>query len=328
MNKHILFKVAALALLPGSGPALANPDYPSRQIALVVPFAAGGGVDLMARYYSKKLSDALGQTVIVENRGGAGGTIGSAHVARAPADGHTLLFTSVAHAINSSYYPKLPFDSLKDFAPITLVARAPNGIAANPGLPFNTLGELLAYAKKNPDKLTYGAISGSTTMYLGMAMLEKAAGVELQYIPYKGTPASVQAAMSGEVDLVSSGYASSDMFAQAGKLKMLAVSSAQATALAPGVPTIAEAANLPGFEVMNWMAVLAPAGTPPAVVDRLNAEIKRIQAEPETVAFYEAQKNEIAHQSPDAFRQTLADEIKRYEKIVRELNIGAEQAGQ
>jgi len=324
LKRRSLLATIIIGALVSGGSVLAadSSGFPSRPVTLVVPFSPGGGVDLMARFYSKKLSEKWGQPVVVDNRPGAGGTIGTSHVAQARPDGYTLLFTSVAHAINPSFYPNLPFDALQDFEPISAIAKAPNGIAVNPDTPFKTLAELVAYAKKNPGQLTYGAISGSTTMHLGMAMFEKAAGIQLQYIPYKGTMASVQAAMTGEVNIVSSGYASSDTFAKEGKLRMLAVSSEEPTSLAPGIPTIASAADLPGFEVMNWMGMLAPAGTPKSVIQQINQDLKSIGQGPETAAFYKTQKNEMVYQTPEDFRNTIVNEIGRYEKIISGLGLG------
>jgi tripartite-type tricarboxylate transporter receptor subunit TctC len=320
MQKRLVLKAVALGSLLAFGAAThADPAYPSRPVTLVVPFAPGGGVDLMARYFARKLEARLGQPVVVDNKPGAGALVGSGFVAKARADGHTLLFTSVAHSINPGFYKNnIQFDSVADFAPISLVATAPNGIAARADAPFNTLQEMLAYAKANPDKVTYGSISGSTTMYLGMPMLEKAAGVKLRYIPYGGTMASVQAAAAGQVDLVSSGYASSDGFAKSGRLKMLAVTSAQPSPLAPGVPTVAEAANLPAFEVVNWMGILAPAKTPAAVVQRLNDALKRIYEDPESDAFFLSQKNSKLHSTPQEFQKLIVADIERYARIIQE----------
>ncbi|WP_159917270.1 tripartite tricarboxylate transporter substrate binding protein [Pantoea sp. 18069] len=318
MHKRIVLRAAAAAVLLASASCWANEAYPTRAVTMVVPFAPGGGVDLMARYVSKKLEARLGQPVIVENKAGAGASIGSGHVARARADGYTLLFTSVAHAINPGFYPRLPFDTVKDFAPIATVATAPNGIAARVDAPFNTLAEMVAYARAHPDKLSYGAISGSTTMYLGMAMFVKEAGLPIRYIPYSGTPASVQAAVAGEVDMVSSGYASADMFAKTGRLKMLAVTTAQPSALAPGVATIAQAGQLPGFEVLNWMGVLAPAQTPAPIVQRINREIKAILEEPESEQFFFAQKNDRFYSTPEAFQKLIVTDIQRYTKVIQE----------
>lgn len=318
MHKRTVLRAAAAAVLLASAGSWAQEAYPIRAATMVVPFAPGGGVDLMARYISKKLEARLGQPVIVENRAGAGASIGSAHVARARADGYTLLFTSVAHAINPGFYPRLPFDTVKDFAPVATVATAPNGIAARADAPFNTLAEMMAYARSHPDKLSYGAISGSTTMYLGMAMFVKEARLPIRYIPYAGTPASVQAAVAGEVDMVSSGYASADTFAKTGRLKMLAVTTAQPSALAPGVATIAQAGQLPGFEVLNWMGVLAPAQTPASVVQRLNREIKAILEEPESEQFFLAQKNDRFYSTPEAFQKLIVSDIQRYTKVIQE----------
>ena len=318
MHKRTVLRAAAAAVLLVSASSWAQEAYPARAVTMVVPFAPGGGVDLMARYISKKLEARLGQPVIVENRAGAGATIGSAHVARARADGYTLLFTSVAHAINPGFYPRLPFDTVKDFAPVATVATAPNGIAARADAPFNTLAEMMAYARAHPDQLSYGAISGSTTMYLGMAMFVKEARLPIRYIPYAGTPASVQAAVAGEVDMVSSGYASADTFAKTGRLKMLAVTTAQPSALAPGVATIAQAGQLPGFEVLNWMGVLAPAQAPAPVVQRLNREIKAILEEPESEQFFLAQKNDRFYSTPEAFQKLIVSDIQRYTKVIQE----------
>ena len=318
MHKRTVLRAAAAAVLLVSASSWAQEAYPARAVTMVVPFAPGGGVDLMARYISKKLEARLGQPVIVENRAGAGASIGSAHVARARADGYTLLFTSVAHAINPGFYPRLPFDTVKDFAPVATVATAPNGIAARADAPFNTLAEMMAYARAHPDQLSYGAISGSTTMYLGMAMFVKEARLPIRYIPYAGTPASVQAAVAGEVDMVSSGYASADAFAKIGRLKMLAVTTAQPSALAPGVATIAQAGQLPGFEVLNWMGVLAPAQAPAPVVQRLNREIKAILEEPESEQFFLAQKNDRFYSTPEAFQKLIVSDIQRYTKVIQE----------
>ena len=318
MHKRTVLRAAAAAVLLVSASSWAQEAYPARAVTMVVPFAPGGGVDLMARYISKKLEARLGQPVIVENRAGAGASIGSAHVARARADGYTLLFTSVAHAINPGFYPRLPFDTVKDFAPVATVATAPNGIAARADAPFNTLAEMMAYARAHPDQLSYGAISGSTTMYLGMAMFVREARLPIRYIPYAGTPASVQAAVAGEVDMVSSGYASADAFAKTGRLKMLAVTTAQPSALAPGVATIAQAGQLPGFEVLNWMGVLAPAQAPAPVVQRLNREIKAILEEPESEQFFLAQKNDRFYSTPEAFQKLIVSDIQRYTKVIQE----------
>lgn len=295
-----------------------NAPYPTGAVRLIVGFAPGGGVDLLARGVARKLQEQLGQPVIVENRPGAGSTIGANAVARAKPDGQTLLFNSIAQAINQSLYPSLPFDTLKDFVAVSPVATAPNAISANPSAPFKTLGEMVEYARQNPGKVSYGAIGGSTTMYLGMAMLESQAGIKMNYVPYSGTVPSVMAALTGEVQVVSSGYGNQEAFVRDGKLRLLAMTTAQPTNLAPGVPTVATAANLPGFEIVNWMGIFAPAGTPAPIVDKLNDAIRKLHADPEMQQIMSTQKVEPYHLSSAEFQKVLQNDVNRFAKIVRE----------
>lgn len=310
-----------LASIPAGMPTAAyaqDDSYPQRPVRIVVGFAPGGGIDLMARFVGKKLGERLGQPFVVENRPGAGGTIGANVVAKAKPDGHTLLMSGVGHAINQSLYSKLPFDSVKDFTAVGPVARGPNTIAVNPSLPVRTLAELVDYAKRNPGQVSYGAVGGSTTMYLGMALFESMAGIKMQYVPYNGTMPSVQAAMAGHVQVVSCGYGSAEPFARTGQLRVLAISTAQATPLAPGVPTIAEAAGLPGYDVVNWIGMFAPAGTPTAVVDKLNGALQSLQADPEMRQFLDSQKVEAFHQKPAEFHRLVVADIARYARIVQQ----------
>jgi tripartite-type tricarboxylate transporter receptor subunit TctC len=296
----------------------AEEAYPRGPVRVVVGFAPGGGVDLLARGLTRKLQERFGQPFIVDNRPGAGSTIGAALVAKAKPDGQTLLFNSIAQSINQSLYPSLPFDTVKDFVAVSPVATAPNAISANPSAPFKTLGEMVDYAKKNPDKVSFGAIGGSTTMYLGMAMLASQTGARLNYVPYNGTVPSVMAAVSGEVQVVSSGYGNQEALVRDGRLRLLAMTTARPTKLAPGVPTVAEAAGLPGFEIVNWMGVFAPAGTPPAIVATLNEAIGKALADPELLQMMEVQKVEPYHSSAADFQKVVANDVLRFEKIVRE----------
>lgn len=292
--------------------------YPTGPVRLIVGFAPGGGVDLLARGVARKLQDQLGQPVIVENRPGAGSTIGANAVARAKPDGQTLLFNSIAQAINQSLYPSLPFDTLKDFVAVSPVATAPNSISANPSAPFKTLGEMVEYARQNPGKVSYGAIGGSTTMYLGMAMLESQAGIQMNYVPYSGTVPSVMAALTGEVQVVSSGYGNQEAFIRDGKLRLLAMTTAQPTDLAPGAPTVAEAAKLPGFEIVNWMGLFAPAGTPAPIVEKLNAAVRKLHADGEMQQLMNAQKVQPYHLSSADFQKVLQNDVARFARIVRD----------
>jgi tripartite-type tricarboxylate transporter receptor subunit TctC len=298
--------------------AQSQDKYPNGPVKLIVGFAPGGGVDLLARGVAKKLSERLGQPVIVDNRPGAGSTIGANAVAKSRPDGQTLLFTSIAHSINQSLYPSLPYDTVKDFVAVSPVATAPNSISANPNAPFKTLGEMIDYAKKNPGKVTYGAIGGSTTMHLGMAMLVSQKGLNMTYVPYPGTVPSVMAAITGEVQVVSSGYGNQEAFVRDGKLRLLAMTTAQPTRLAPGVPTVAQAADLPGFEIVNWMGIFAPAGTPAATVALLNDAIQKALADPEMLQIMNTQKVEPYASSAADFQKVVESDVVRFEKIVRE----------
>lgn len=317
------YRARALLVLLGcaglwSGAQANDPTYPTGPVRLIVGFAPGGGVDLLARGVAKKLQEQLGQAVIVENRPGAGSTIGANAVARAKPDGQTLLFNSIAQSINQSLYPNLPFDTVKDFIAVSPVATAPNAISAHPAAPFKTLAEMVEYAKKHPGQVSYGAVGGSTTMYLGMAMLESQAGIKMNYVPYNGTVPSVMAAMTGEVQVVSSGYGNQEAFVRDGKLRLLAMTTAQPTNLAPGVPTVASAASLPGFEIVNWMGIFAPAGTPTPIVDKLNGAIRTLLADPEMQQIMSVQKVEPYHLSSAEFQKVLQNDVSRFAKIVRE----------
>lgn len=317
------YRARALLVLMGcaglwSGAQANDPTYPAGPIRLLVGFAPGGGVDLLARGVAKKLQEQFGQPVIVENRPGAGSTIAAAAVARAKPDGQTLLFNSIAQSINQGLYPNLPFDTVKDFVAVSPVATAPNAISAHPSAPFKTLAEMVAYAKKHPGQVSYGAVGGSTTMYLGMAMLESQAGIKMNYVPYNGTVPSVMAAITGEVQVVSSGYGNQEAFVRDGKLRLLAMTTAQPTNLAPGTPTVAAAANLPGFEIVNWMGVFAPAATPGPIVDKLNGAIRKLLADPEMQQIMNVQKVEPYHLSSADFQKVLQNDVDRFTKIVRE----------
>lgn len=317
LRTRTLITLLGLAgLLPAS--RAQDTPYPEQPVRIIVGFAPGGGVDLLARALAKKLGERLGQPFIVDNRAGAGSTIGSNAVAKARPDGYTLLFNSIAHSINQGLYPSLPYDTLKDLTAVSPVATAPNAISAHPGAPFKTLPEMLDYARKNPGKVTFGAIGGSTTMYLGMAMLESAAGVKMTYVPYGGTVPSVMAAVTGEVQVVSSGYGNQEAFIRDGKLRLLAMTTAKPTPLAPGAPTVADAARLPGFEIVNWMGLFAPAATPPAVIHKLNDAVQKALADPEMLQMMATQKVAPFHMSPGDFQAMVASDVTRFTRIVRE----------
>ncbi len=316
---RVLWGVAIVAVLGVAGGALAQaPAYPSKPIRLVVPFPPGGATDILAREVAQKLTEAWGQSVVVDNRPGAGGNIGAELVARAAPDGYTLLMGTVGtHAINASLYAKLPYDHVKDFAPVILVAGVPNVLVVNPALPVNTVAELIAYAKANPGKLNFASSGNGTSIHLSGELFKVMAGVQMTHVPYKGSAPAVADLISGQVQLMFDNLPPSLPQIKAGKLRALAVTSATRAPALPDVPTIAEA-GLPGFEASSWFGVLAPAGTPPAIVARLNAEIAKWLASPEAREKLSKQGANAAGGSPEDFAKHIAAETTKWAKVVKD----------
>ena len=317
----LLCAAFAWAQTPGSGPAA---NYPARTVRVLVGFAAGGGIDAMARFYSQKFTESLGQSFIVDNRPGATGNIGADLVAKATPDGYTLLMTSTVHALNASMFEKLPFDPVKDFAPISTVATTPDCIAVHPSLPVKALPELIALARAKPDGINYASAGTGTLMHVGMELFDSMAGIKLAHVPYNGAGPSTIAVLGGQVPVLSTSLGTALPHAKVGKLRMLAVTSAKRTPLAPEFPSVAEAAGLPGYEALTWVVLLAPAGTPPAVINKLNAEIERLQRVREV-------REQLANQAWDAYRDTpgavadfIKSEIGKWNKVIRAAGIKAE----
>ena len=250
--------------------------WPSKPIRYVVPFAAGGTTDILGRTIGEKLSIALGQPVVVENKPGAGGGLGAGEVAKAPADGYTIMGGTIStHAINASLYSSLPYDPVKDFVPITLIARVPNMLVVNNEIPAKNVAELIALMKANPGKWNFASAGNGTSQHLSGELFKGMAGVDMQHIPYKGSPPALTDVMGGQVSMTFDNITTAWPLAKGGKLKALAVTTAKRSPVAPDVPTLAES-GLPGYEVGSWQGVFAPAGTPPEIVKRLNAEIVKI----------------------------------------------------
>ena len=309
----MLFAHAALAQVPAGGG-----EYPARAVRVMVGLAPGGGVDVMARIYAQKFSEALGQTFIVDNRPGATGNIATDLVAKAAPDGYTLLMTSTVHAINPSMFSKLPFDPLRDFAPISAVGSSPDCIAVHPSLPTPDLASFVRLARAKPDSVSYASAGSGTVMHVGMEVFNAMAGIRLQHIPYNGSGPSTLAVIGGQVPVISTSLGTALPHARSGKLRMLAVTSAQRSPMAPEYPTAAEAANLPGYEAITWIGLLAPAGTPPAIVNRLNAQIERlaqlreVREQMANVAF------DPFRQSAAAFAELIRSDLVKWGKVVRE----------
>jgi len=292
--------------------------YPAKPIRLVVPFPAGGTTDILARAVGQKLTEAWGQPVVVDNRPGAGGNIGSELVAKAAPDGYTLLMGTVGtHAINASLYAKMPYDHIKDFAPVILVAGVPNVLVVNPAVPVNSVQELIAYAKANPGRLNFASSGSGTSIHLSGELFKVMAGVQMTHIPYKGSAPALQDLIGGQVQLMFDNLPSALPQIKGGKLRALAVTSATRAAALPDVPTVAEA-GLPGFEASSWFGVLAPAGTPVAIIARLNAEIAKWLASPEAREKLASQGANAAGGSPEDFAKHIAAETAKWQKVVKE----------
>ena len=310
----ILFAV----LLGVSGGVAHAEAYPSKPITMIVPFPAGGTTDILARAIGQELFKTLGQQVIVDNRPGAGGNIGSALVAKAAPDGYTLLMGTVGtHAINASLYAKMPYDTVKDFAPITQVAAVPNILVVNPTLPVKSVKELIAYAKANPGKLNFASSGNGTSIHLSGELFKTMAGVDMTHIPYKGSAPALTDLLGGQVNLMFDNMPSALPHVKAGKLRALAVTSGKRSPAAPDLPTIEEA-GVPGYEASSWFGVLAPAGTPPDIVNKLNAEIVRILKTPEMKERLSSQGAEPVGSSPGEFAAHIKAEMAKWAKVVKE----------
>ena len=292
-------------------------NYPTKTIRMLVGFAAGGGTDAMARLFAQKFNEAWGQNVVVDNRPGAGGNIAADILAKSVPDGHTLLMTVAAHAVNASLYSKLPYDPVKDFAPVSLVAVAPNIITAHPSVSARSARDLLALAKAKPGQITYASAGNGTTMHLTMELFTSMAGIQLVHVPYNGGGPSTIATLAGQTQLLSSSLPTALPHVRSGKLHVIGVTSAERTALAPDLPTIAESAGLPGYEVKEWYGVLAPAGTPAAVVNKINAEIERLLQDRAVRERLNMLGFEPYRNTPAQFSAMIRSDIAKWEKVVR-----------
>ena len=304
-----------LSLAPSS-PAAEQP-YPSRPIRLVVPFPAGGPLDVIARAIGQKLSIAWGQPVIIDNRPGAGGNIGADLVAKSAPDGYTILEGALStHAVNVSLYTKMPYDPIKDFAPITLVAVTPNVLVLNPSVRANSVPELISYARANPGKLAFGSGGNGSAGHLAGELFKTEAKVDMVHVPYKGAASAMQDLLGGQIQLMFDNLASSMQQVRAGKLKALAVTTAKRSPLVPDLPTLAET-GLPGFDIYTWWGFLAPAGTPKEIIAKWNAEVTRILDTPEMRAYFAQQGAEPSPTSPEQFTALIQSEIPKYAKIIK-----------
>lgn len=311
-----------LAVLMYAGIAAAQP-YPVKALRLIVPAAPGGGTDLVARVLAQHLNDALGQPVVVENRGGAGTTLGAAAAAKAPPDGYTVLLHHVSLAFNATFYRKLPYDTLKDFAPITLVATQPFLVVVHPSLPVKSVRELLALAKARPGEIAYGSGGAGSGPFMSAELLKQAARLDLLHVPYKGAGPAFTNLIGGQVQMMIATMSLALPYARNGKVRALAVTGATRAPAAPGFPTVAES-GVPGYEFTVWYGLLAPAATPKAVIARLNQEAAKILDARDLRERFATQGLDAIPSSPEAFASHLQREVEKWAKVVRAAGIQAD----
>ena len=313
--------MAALLAAVAAAPALAQspaaaPAYPTQPIRLLVGYAPGGPTDIIARLVATRLQEVLGQTVVVENKAGASSNIASEEVARAKPDGHTLLLGTIANATNMTFYKKMNYDTLRSFAPITQLVASPSVLMVNATLPVRNVSELIALGKAKPGSLSFASSGNGGSPHLGGELLKMRAGVDMIHVPYKGTAPAMNALLSGEVSMSFVTSLSAIPQAKNPKLRALAVAGTQRLPQLPDVPTLIES-GLAGFEVSSWSGLMAPAGTPPAIIARLNAETTKILALPEVRATLLAQAALPVGSTPDQFRSYIAEEIDRWGKVIK-----------
>ncbi len=306
-----------------AAPAWAHAAWPEKPITLIVPWAAGGSTDILARVLSEGLTQSLGQPVIVENRSGASGNIGTTFVARAKPDGYTLLVGSMStHTMNQALYSSMPFDGVKDFTPIAELALVTNTMVVHPSVPAANLKEFIAYAKANPGTVAYASAGQGSTNHLSAALFEKAAGVKMMHIPYRGGAPAVLDTVAGRTQVLFSAGTQTLPHVQTGKLKLLAVTEEQRSPLLPDVPTVAE--TLPGYELSVWYGAFGPAGMPPELTARLNQEINRILKRPDVIKKMADMGVLLMDTTPEQFAKVLAHDADKYGKLIKELGITAE----
>ena len=317
----LLATVAVGVLVCVSAPAFAQADYPNKPIRLIVPFPAGGSTDIVGRVVAQKLSERLGQQVVVDNRGGAGGTIGADAAAKAAPDGYTLTIgTTSTHAVAAGAYAKRSYNPVKDFAPVSLVAITPYLLVVNPQVKATTLKEFVALGKAAPGSMNYASAGNGTTTHLAMEMMKDVAQINLQHIPYKGNAPADLAILANEVQAVFGSMPALLQHTKGGKLRPLAVGTAQRSPALPDVPTVAES-GYPGFEAALWLGVLAPAGTPKPVIDRLHKEIAAIVPTADFKTAMERNGADAAGNTPDQFAKLIAEESARYIKVVKTIGL-------
>ena len=321
MRKMRSLLSAAALLLALAAPAVAQ-DYPNRPVRLIIPFPPGGSNDVVGRMIGDQLGKQLGKQVIIDNRAGAGGVIGTEIASKAPADGYTLLVISLAHAVNPWLY-KLPYDPIKAFAPIGVMGSGPNVVAVNPGLPVNSINELVALAKQKPGGLQYASAGVGSFQHLGGELFKLEAGVDMLHVPFKGGGPAMIDVIGGHTKVVFSSLVQTTPHIKSGKLKPLGVGGTKRNPVLPDVPTIAEA-GVPTYEAVNWWGIVAPAGTPQAIIDKLHKELTEVQNSEDVKKQFATEGADIVQMSSREFATFMETEMKKWERVVKEGKIKAE----
>ena len=319
-NSLLMALMAALVLAAG---ASAQP-YPNRPVRFIVPYPAGGATDIISRSIGNKVGAALGQQFVIDNRAGGGQKIGTELAARAAPDGYTILLVSITHSINPGLYAKMPYDTIKDFSPITIAAKSPLVVVVHPSVPAKSVRELIALMKAQPGKLNTATSGIGSGGHLAAELFKSMAGVKMTFVPYKGGSLAYVDLIGGQVDLMFTSPTPTLSYAQAGKLRVLATTGAKRSPAAPDLPTIAEAGGLPGYEAGLWYGVVAPAGTPREIIGRLNAEITKALQFPDVRDPLAAQAVETVSSTPEEFATHIKSEIAKWAKVIKDANIRAD----
>jgi len=315
--------VAFAGFANGDALAQAAEAYPVKPIRFILPFPPGGGTDILGRILAERLTASLGQPVVIENRGGAGGNVGAEAAAKAPPDGYTIVLVAPSLAISPSLYTRLNYDAVKDLAPIGLVGTVPNVLITHPSLPAQTLAEFIALARTKPGGLNFGSGGSGTSNHLAGELFNSVAGVKLVHIPYKGVNLAMNDVLAGQIQFVVIGIPAAAPHIKAGRLRALGVIAPQRSPVLPDVPTVAEA-GLPQFEVTTWYGLLAPAGTPRTIIARLNAELGRIMHDPTLAQRFAATGTEPLTSTPEEFGDYIKQEIAKWGKVVRAAGLKAD----
>jgi tripartite-type tricarboxylate transporter receptor subunit TctC len=296
-------------------------EYPTKPIRLLVPVAPGGGNDLLSRHIAQKLGETSPQRIVVDNRAGAGGVIATELAARAPADGYTLLMGGSAQiAINPQLHRKLPYDTQKDLAPITLIADFPSLVIVHPGLPVQSVKDLIAHAKANPGRVAYGSPGNGSGTHLAVELLKIQAGIDLIHVPYKGAGPALADLVSGQIALLLNNPLSSLPYVRTGRVRAVAVTGAKRLAAAPNIPTVSES-GLPGFTATHWLGLLAPARTPPSIISRLHRDVSNAVHQRETVEWFQGQGMEAVGSTPSDFSTRIRADISKWGKVIESAGV-------